>query len=224
MTRAFVGAVICVLAASPLQAQTEVAERLRGRVPAEVVAAVERLAADAPKGVPVDPLVQKAIEGSAKGVPAARVVAALEVLARRLESSLVALRGAGVDEPDAGTVEAGAFALGTGIGERELGQLARLSRPPHTPEATLRVAGALAALGVPHAQTVELVAQAIDDGGSAADVVNLPAQVQAGIGRGLTPGQAASAVGQAARSQRPAQPPRGPPEGRPPHPPKKNRP
>ena len=219
MTRAFVGAMVLTLGAMRLEAQADVAERLRGRVPPEVVAAVVRLAAAATNGVPVDPLVQKAIEGSAKGIPAPRVVVALEELARRLETSVVALRAAGLAAPDPGTVEAGAFALGTGIADGEVGQLARLSRPPVTPEATLRVAGALTAMGVPHAQAVELLSQAIQGGGSAGDISSLPAQVQAGVGRGLTPGQAASAVGRAARSQRPAQPPRGPPAGRPPHPP-----
>ena len=223
-TRALAVAALLSIGTSPLVAQTDVAERLRGRVPPEVVAAVERLAAAATQGVPVDPLVQKAIEGNAKGVPADRVVGALEALARRLETSVGALRVAGIARPDAGTVEAGAFALGTGIGEGELGQLARLSRPPHTPETTLRVAGALAALGVPQEQTVELVGQAIESGGSAADVVSLPAQVQAGIGRGLTPGQAASAAGRSGMSRRPAEPPRGPPAGRPPHPRGKGRP
>lgn len=204
-----------------LAAQDDLAQRLRDRVPAEVVSAVERLAAGArAKGLPVEPLVQKAIEGAAKGVPAPRVVAALEVLADRLETALVALRSGGA-EPEPAAVEAGAFALGTGLGAPDLGRLARASRPPHTPEVTLRVAGALAALGVPADQSVALVEEMVVFGRAVADVVNLPAQVQAGISRGLTPAQAASGAARGVgrgRQGPPPQPPGRPPTGRRPPP------
>lgn len=208
----------------PLSAQTGVAERLRGRVAPEVVVAAQRLAREAAaKGIPVELIVQKAIEGGAKGVPAPRVVAALEALAVRLETAARAARSAGLAAPDPATVESGAFALGTGIGEQQLERLVRSSRPPHAPDVTLRVAGALAALGVPPGQTVELVVQAIEAGRPVAGVVSLPAQVQVGIGRGLTPADAAAGAargsGRGGPSQQSPGRPTGPREGKRPHPP-----
>lgn len=205
-----------------MAAQTGVAERLRGRVGPEVVAAVERLAADAAaQGLPLEPLIQKAIEGGAKGVPGPRVIVALEELAGRLVVAARAARAAGLATPDASTIEAGAFALGTGLGEPEVASLVRASRPPHAPDVTLRVVGALAALGVPAALSAELVVQVIEGGGPAADVIALPADVQRGMGRGLTPAEAAGAArggrGNAGKP-RPGNPPKGPPSGKPPHP------
>jgi hypothetical protein len=202
---------------SRVQAQGTIAERLKDRVPPEVVAAVQRLAREArAKALPVEPLVQKAIEGGAKDIPAPRVVAALELLAGRLEAAARAARGAGMETPDAATIEAGAFALGTGIGERDVTRLVRISRPPHTPASSLRVAGALAALGVPSGQTTDLMVQAIEAEQPVAEVLSLPARVQAGIGRGLSPAEAAGQA-RGRGHGRSGGPPRGRPEHRPPH-------
>jgi hypothetical protein len=213
--------------AGPLQAQTGIAERLQDRVSPEVVAAVQRIAREAEvKGLPVEPLVQKAIEGGAKGVPAPRVVAALELLATRLESAAGAARAAGVSAPDAATIEAGAFALGTGIREQDVARLVRASQAPHAPGSSLRVAGALAALGVPSGETVDLLVQVIEAGQPVADVLSLPARVQAGIGSGLSPGEAAGQARGRGRGRHSPPGHGGPPKDKekpghkkPPHPP-----
>lgn len=219
----FFAAAVLLAPISLVQAQGTIAERLGDRVSPEVVAAVQRLARAArAKGLPVEPLVQKAIEGGAKGVPAPRVVAALELLDTRLESAASAARAAGVAAPDAATVEAGAFALGTGIREQDVARLVRASQPPHAPGSSLRVAGALAALGVPSGETVDLVVQVIEAGQPVADVLSLPARVQAGIGRGLSPGEAAGQAGRGrGRQGGPGGPHKGKqkPDHRPPHPP-----
>ncbi len=56
----------------------DVGARLDGRVPLEVQRAVQDIAADAAAhGLPTEPLVQKAIEGGAKRVPAERLIAAV---------------------------------------------------------------------------------------------------------------------------------------------------
>jgi len=76
-------------------AQQDVAARLAGRVPPEIAALVQQLAADAAaRGLPVDPLVQKAIEGGAKGVPADRVASAVRAVAAQLDAAAVALQTA----------------------------------------------------------------------------------------------------------------------------------
>src|SRR6266498_4057588 len=64
-----------VLLVSPLAAQG-VRARLDGRVPAAAVPAIDSLVSQAvAESLPGEPLVQKALEGGAKGVPPDRLVA-----------------------------------------------------------------------------------------------------------------------------------------------------
>ena len=181
------------LAAQAVQA------RLDGRVSPEVQRAVQAIAADAAAhGLPVDPLVQKAIEGAAKGVPGDRVIAAVRALAGRLGESMAAVREAGVPAPGGDVVEGGADALNAGFNRRQVSDLVRVSQPPHDPALTLRVAATLAALGVPTKQAVQLVLGIISANRSQGDLLGLPGQVQAGVARGATAAQAAAGLARAA--------------------------
>ena len=184
----------------------DVQVRLDRRVSPEVQQAVRSIAADAAAhGLPVDPLVQKAIEGGAKGVPGDRVIAAVRALAGRLAEAKEAVSEAGVAAPSGDLVEGGADALNAGISKGQVGELVRVSRPPQDPALTLRVAATLAALGVPATQALELVQGMISAGRSPSDLLGLPGQVQAGVARGATPAQAAAGLARAAG---------GPPPGR----------
>ena len=182
-----------------MSAQVDVPARLAGRVPPEVVAVV-RGAVDsaAARGLPVEPLVQKALEGGAKGVPAERVIAAVRALAGELDASAGALRSAGLAAPDGDAIEAGAFALTAGLQEGQVRELAHASRTPVGPAATLRVAATLAALGVPAKETVKLVRRTIEAGRAAIDLLDLPDRVESEIARGATPAQAAAGLARAA--------------------------
>src|SRR2546422_299496 len=151
-----------------------------------------------PVGLPVDPLVRRAIEGAAKGVPADRVIAAVRTLAGRLGEAREAVRSGGVAAPSGDVVEGGADALNAGISPRQVSDLVRVSQPPQDPALTLRVAATLAALGVPPKQALELVQGMISAGRSPSDLLGLPGQVQAGVGRGATPAQAAAGLARAA--------------------------
>jgi hypothetical protein len=189
-----VAALLLVIGA-PAAAQQDVTARLGPRVPPAVVAAAQALADTAlARGLPVDPLIDKAIEGAAKGVAPERVVAALRMVFDQLGSAAAAIRGGGDAAPDDGTVEAGAFALSAGLSGAQIRALVRASGPPYTPAATLRVAGTLAAMGVPADQTTELVRTTIRNGGATADVLSLPGRVQAQMARGQTPAQAAAGL------------------------------
>ncbi|HYX83307.1 MAG TPA: hypothetical protein VE714_12985, partial [Gemmatimonadales bacterium] len=76
--------------------QHGIAQRLAGRVPPVVAARVQELGiAAASRGLPVEPLIQKAIEGSAKKVPVQRVTAAVRLVMMQLDSAAVALREGG---------------------------------------------------------------------------------------------------------------------------------
>jgi len=184
----------------------DVQVRLDRRVSPEVQQAVRSIAADAAAhGLPVDPLVQKAIEGGAKGVPGDRIISAVRALAGRLAEAKEAVSEAGVAAPSGDVVEGGADALNAGISKGQVGELVRVSRPPQDPALTLRVAATLAALGVPATQAIQLVQGMISAGRSPSDLLGLPGQVQAGVARGATPAQAAAGLARAAG---------GPPPGR----------
>jgi len=214
---------VVVAAASPggLPAQVDVAARLQGRVPPAVARAVQDLAAgSAARGLPVEPLIQKAIEGGAKHVPADRVIAAVRALAVRMDEAAGALREGGIQSPGADVVEGGAYALNAGLSARQVRDLVRVSRPPYDAALTLRVAATLAALGVPAKKTADLVQDMIKAGRSPSELLDLPSEVQAGVARGATPAQAASGLAQAAAHAPGTGPPHDVPPGqaKPPNP------
>ena len=183
-----------------------IAARLDGRVPPEVAAVAESLGtAAAARGLPIDPLIQKAIEGGAKGVPAERVAAALRVVAAQLDASAAGLRAAGV-AVDTTAIAAGAFAITAGLSGRDVADIAK-SAPRAAAEIAvgLRVAGTLAALGVPAQQTVDLVSASLASGRPATDLLALPGRLQAEMARGVPAAQAAAGLAQGRH---------GPPPGR----------
>src|SRR2546430_14427084 len=115
-----------VIAASPLAGQ----QRFTGRI----AAVVESLGvAAAARGLPVDPVIEKAIEGSAKGIPAERVTAALRVIVDQLDTAAAALRDGGVSG-DTISIAAGECAITAGLRGRDITELARTGRAsPHVP-------------------------------------------------------------------------------------------
>jgi len=193
---------LLLIATAPLGAQQDVAARLAGRVSPQVAALVQQLAADAAAhGLPVDPLIQKAIEGGAKGVSPERVAMAVRAVAAQLDAAASALREGGLTPPDTEAIAAGAFALNAGLGGRDVAELARATGAPYGVAVTLRVAGTLAALGVPAAETVALVTATIRAGRPTADLLTLPGQVQGAVARGATPAQAAAGLTRAAAAR-----------------------
>ena len=195
--------------APQLTAQQDVTARLVGRVPPAVAVAVRALAdSAAARGLPADPLVDKAIEGGAKGVSPERVVAAVRLVLGELDAAAAAIRIGRVAIPDGETIEAGAFAIATGMTGPQISQLVQLSATPYRPAATLRVAGTLTALGVPAQQTVDLVRQTIRNGRAGADLLALPGRVQSQVARGASPAQAAAGLARATAAR--GAPPGGP--------------
>ena len=203
-----------------LQQQT-IAQRLQARVPPELAALVQTLGtAAAARGLPVDPLVQKAIEGSAKGVPTDRVAAAVRLVVAQLDSAAVALqeaRGSGGAGTDTLSIAAGAFAITAGLSSQDITALARTGASTPALTVGLRVAGTLAAMGVPPAEDIGLISTRLRLGQPAADLLALPGRVQAEIARGVTPAQAAAGLERAAAAQGRGGPPPHPTH--PPHPP-----
>ena len=203
------------LALLSTQQGTGIAQRLDGRVPPQIASLVEELGtAASTRGLPIDPLIQKAIEGSAKGIAPERVASALRLVAMQLDSSAAALRDGGLIS-DTLAIAAGEFAITAGLSGSDITALARTGTNAAALTVGLRVAGTLAALGVPAAEDIGLVSVALRSGEPASDLLALPASVQAAIAKGATPAQAAAGLARAAA----AQARRGPPPVHPQHPP-----
>jgi hypothetical protein len=202
----------------PQQGGAGIAARLAGRVSPEVAALVLELGtAASARGLPVDPLIQKAIEGGAKGVPSARVAAAVRLVVLELDTAASALGDGGVVS-DTVVIAAGEFAITAGLSGKDITALARTGASVAALIVGLRVAGTLSAMGVPPAETIGLISIKLRSGEPAGDLLLVPAQVQAEVARGVTPAQAAAGLERAAA----AQAERGPPPSRgtpPPHPP-----
>jgi len=217
---AALGVLLAPLGVSAAAAQRPVARQLAGRVPAGVVVAVTALAdSAAARGLPVDPLVEKAIEGGAKGASPERIVVAVQTVLTRLGRAQVALQAATPGVPPADAVEAGAFALSAGLQDANVQEVARACGPQCSAAEALRVAGTLTALGVPPAEVVELVRQTLRAGGKERDLLALPGRVEAELAGGSTPAQAAAGLVRAAAARAAAHgqsgaPPHGPPTSR----------
>ena len=182
-----------------LAAQGDVRARLVGRVSPDLLQLVVTLADSARAlGLPNAPLVDKALEGTAKGVAPDRIAVAVQGVFGQLNTAATVMRNAGTT-PSAQEIEAGAFALGAGLSSNDVAVLTETADGSHPTMAVLQVAGALAALGVPRAQTVGLVRAEVRSGLPLGDLTNLPAQVQAAAASGVPPDAAAAGLERAAQ-------------------------
>ena len=200
-----------------LSLQQSITQRLSGRVSLTLAAAVEQASAAASaRGLPVDPLIQKAIEGGAKGIADDRVIAAVNLVTSQLDTAAAALHEGG-PVSDTLAVAAGAFAISAGLSRSDITALARVGAAPAALTVGLRVAGTLAALGVPPAEDIGLVSVTLRSGKPTTDLLLLPASVESEMAKGSTPAAAAAGLSRAAA----AQARHGPPPGHgqpPPHP------
>ncbi len=198
MSALWVTVAIVAVAALPTRsalAAQDAAARLEGHAPPSVVRAVQAIAQDAAaRGLPVEPLIQKTLEGSAKGVPAERVIAAVRLLSARLDEARTALRAGGIAVPNTEALEGGAYALSAGLSADQVRDLGRVSRPVYDPALTLHIAATLTALGVPASQGVQLLQHMIQAGRTPNDLLDLPGEVQAGMARGASAAEAAEAL------------------------------
>ena len=183
-----------------LAAQGDVRARLVGRVSPDLLQHVVTLSDSARSlGLPDAPLVDKALEGAAKGVAPDRIALAVQGVLGQLSTAARVMRGTGA-APTSLEIEAGAFALGAGLSGGDVAQLTETADAEHPTMTVLQVAGALAALGVPRAQTVGLVRAEVRSGLPLGDLTNLPAQVQAAAASGVPPDAAASGLERAAQA------------------------
>ena len=192
--------------------QADVRAQLTSRgLPAGLVDQVAAVAADAAaRGLPTAPLANKALEGWEKKVPAPRIVSVLEQFAARMGNARDAVRAAGVPNPPGEVVSAAAEALGRGMTPVQVGDVARAGGGTTLSAGVapgLRVASALSAQGMAMSQAVQVVTQAMRQGRSVSQILDLPSAMRALETGGVPPGQ----IGQRLLQSGPGAP--GGPEG-----------
>ncbi len=183
---------LATLGSVPLAAQQELRARLESRgLPADLVQQVTAIAAEATAhGLPSAPLGDKAIEGFAKQVPAPRIVAVVRQYGARMVDARSAVQGAGVSEPGGGLITAATDALGRGFAPAEISRVVRAAPQSNLAAPGLTVAAALAAQGMPTQVAADVVAQAMEGGSTAAQILDLPSVARAMQSGGMTPDDA----------------------------------
>ena len=149
-----------------------------------VSAVIERARA---ASLPIEPLVDKALEGARKRAPAPRIVEAVTSLAARLDSSRVAL---GIASTEAELVAAAA-ALQAGVGPHVLTQL-RQERAGKSLAVPLVVLGDLVTRGVPHDTASALILLVAHEGLGDETLLAIQRDVQRDVRDGAHPATAAA--------------------------------
>jgi hypothetical protein len=163
--------VLSVLAPSRAGAQDQ---RLAQRLDSTTAVAVQQIVDSARRvGLPTEPLVQKALEGSTLGANGPRIQAAVSALAAQLGQARVAL-GDKADEAEL-TAAAGAIRAGLPTSALKNLQALRSDRPLVVPIAVLTD---LVAEGVPPAQATQSVLDLAREGRPDDEFVALRRQVQ----------------------------------------------
>lgn len=174
-----------------LQAQEGRWERVEQAYSVEWTAEIRALVREAARqGVPPEPLLDKALEGAAKGVAPTLVLGALSDYSGRLERAR-ALVGASESRAE---LVAAADALQRGVPEDVIRGAAA---EPGDDAIALVVLGDLVEMGVPVARAEEVVADALDRGARGERLLTVPAAVRRLIREGVLPPEAVTRVQEA---------------------------
>ena len=169
-------------ASAQVAAQLAPREKLAARLDTGAVAAIMPIIdAALGQGLPVDPLVQKALEGASKRAPTDRIVLAVRRLSSQLGTARLALGTASTPE-----LVAGASALQAGVRPEVLASL-RDERPQASLAVPLGVLAELIARGVPADTGAMAVVALVDANVSDAQLVALRHDVERDIGIGAPP-------------------------------------
>lgn len=162
--------------------------RLAARLGPEVAASISALTDSArAEGLPVEPLVQRALEGATKGAGGPRILAAVSGLRDRLRRARSAL-GPGSEESE---LVAGAAALYVGADPTTLREL-RASRGGERVTVPLVVLADLVQRGVPNDTVSAIVLRLTQAGVTDANLEELRRLVEQDVRAGASPDVAAS--------------------------------
>lgn len=135
--------------------------RLAGRVPAAALPAIDSIIATAVvESLPTEPLIQKALEGSAKGIPADRLVGAVRHGLLQLRDARIILeRAVPLQPPPEGHVAAVAAALARGLTPAIVERLVTVA-PDEAPGPALHAAADMVAHHFDPDSAADLLAEA----------------------------------------------------------------
>jgi hypothetical protein len=178
-------AILLLTAALPLAAQPSGREPRLARIPDQARLQVETLLGEAgAKGIPTELLVDRALEGAAKGAPAAAIVTAVS----RLRDELEAVRGVWGAPASTAELSAGASAIRAGATVDDLSRLRRL-RPNQALTVAAAVLADLVASGVPADTAIGAVLVLASEAADA-DYLAFRRNVQRDIALGASPAAA----------------------------------
>ena len=167
----------------PLSAQDARAARLEGKLDVETQAVVlHTLDSARTRGLPVEPLVDKALEGATKRAAGPRIQAAVSSLLGRLEAARDAL----TPNPTPRDITAGADALAFGA-TREALRAMRAIRPNDSVAVPLGVLTQLVASGVPVGRATRVVADLLRRGARDEQLIALNDDVRSYVAAGASP-------------------------------------
>ena len=203
---------LLLFATAPVQAQTGL-QRAKAALPRDAARALEQTVVGARKrGLPTEPLVDKALEGVAKRVPPSVILTAVRQKADLLARADAALRPFG--PPTAADVTSTADVLQRGL-PVDLIRKVRAGRGKGEPIGlSLHTVADLIERKVPAPVALEVINSWRERGGQGERLRELPAEVERLIRMGVSPTAAGRSVAEAARQGRPPTPP-GRPGNRP---------
>ncbi|HXS22590.1 MAG TPA: hypothetical protein VN719_00030 [Gemmatimonadales bacterium] len=188
--------------------------RLEARLDPATRAAVAALVDSArAAGLPTEPIIDKALEGTTKGASSDRIMAAIHTLSADLQAARTAL---GPTAPD-GDVIAGASAIRAGAQPEILEQI-RGVRGKAGISVPLAVFADLVARGVPADTASNVILHLAEGGASDADYAGLERSVARDIGAGAPPGASAAIRARVSTGEVGAAAVGGPPPGVPANP------
>jgi hypothetical protein len=203
---------LLVFATAPLQAQTGL-QRAKAALPRDAARAFEQTVVNARKrGLPTEPLVDKALEGVAKRVPPSVILNAVRQKADLLARAHAALRPYG--PPTATDITATADVLQRGLSVDVVKKVRAGRRKGEPVGLSLHTVADLMDRKVPAPVAVEVIDSWRQRGGQHERLRELPAEVERLIRMGVSPSAAGRSVAEAAREGRPPTPP-GKPGDRP---------
>jgi hypothetical protein len=166
-----------------LAAQEAPTSRLSGKLDDETQSAVLRTVDSArTRGLPVEPIVDKALEGATKRAAGPRIQAAVSSLLRRLETARDAL----LPNPGPRDIAAGADALAYGATREALATM-RAIRPNESIAVPLGVLTQLVASGVPVSRATRVVADLLRRGARDEQLIALNEDVRSWVASGASP-------------------------------------
>ena len=179
---------LLLLSSAPDIGAQDVDPRLRARLDARTLSAVDQVIDSARlAGLPADPLVSRALEGASKGAPGEAIVAAV----RGLVADLGRARSALGDRSVAAELGAGTEALRAGVNQETLRSF-RKERPATSVAVPLGVLSDMVSSGVPVAVATKTVLDLTRAGVADEQLVEFRRDVERDIGIGAPPATAAT--------------------------------